>query len=209
MTVDKMLAYLDINFRNHFKAEQAENEFYALKQSVGQNFHDFHTEFARLASVGQVPVTTWRSHLWRKLNREFQNRLLATHHQHPTYQELVQECQRLSVNLKEFYRQFPSVAQVPCRRITLVALATTSGLALLRSSGILPMPRRSPGYFRALPIADQQDATNATSATNPGLRSSTTPAPDQSKVTCFNYGKAGHFASSCLNPRTTPRIHEI
>jgi hypothetical protein len=71
------------------------------------------------------------------------------------------------------------------------------------------MPRRSPGYFRALPAADQQDATNATSATNPGLRSSTTPAPDQSKVTCFNYSKAGHFASSCLNPRTTPRIHKI
>jgi hypothetical protein len=31
MTVDEMLAYLDINFRNHFEAEQAENEFYALK----------------------------------------------------------------------------------------------------------------------------------------------------------------------------------
>jgi hypothetical protein len=52
-----MLAYLDINFRNHFKAEQAENKFYTLKQSIGQNFYDFYTEFARLASIGLVPLS--------------------------------------------------------------------------------------------------------------------------------------------------------
>jgi hypothetical protein len=30
--VDKILVYLDIIFRNHFEAEEAENLFYALKQ---------------------------------------------------------------------------------------------------------------------------------------------------------------------------------
>jgi hypothetical protein len=71
LSIDEMLAYLDTIYRNYFKAEQAKNEFYTLKQSVGQSFHDFYTEFTRLASIGRVPITTWRSHLWRKLNREF------------------------------------------------------------------------------------------------------------------------------------------
>jgi hypothetical protein len=111
LTVDEMLEYLKTVFQNYFETEQSENSFYALKHSAGQDFNEFHTEFARLASVGRVPSITWRSHLWRKLNREFRNRLLATHHQYPTYQELVRECQRLSVDLEELYRQFPPVAQ--------------------------------------------------------------------------------------------------
>jgi hypothetical protein len=197
LSVDEILAHLDTIFRNHFEAEQAENSFYALKQQATQDFNDFHTEFARLASTGRVPLTTWRSHLWRKLNREFQNRLLATHHQHRTYQELARECQRLAVDLEEFHRQFPPVAQVQRRRIT-TDIAKTSGSALPLPPRILPVLRRSPGPFRALPVADRQDATNAT-----------TLAPDQSKATCFNCSKTGHFASSCPNPRVTPRIHEI
>jgi hypothetical protein len=58
MSVDEMLNHLDTCFRNYFEAEQSENAFYALKQSTGQNFNDFHTEFSRLASVGRVPATT-------------------------------------------------------------------------------------------------------------------------------------------------------
>jgi len=85
LTVNEMLEHLDTIFQDHFEAERSENSFYALQQSVGEEFNDFHTEFARLASVGRVLASTWHSHLWRKLNREFRNRLLATHYQHPTY----------------------------------------------------------------------------------------------------------------------------
>jgi hypothetical protein len=52
--VDKILVYLDIIFRNHFKAEEAENLFYALKQQASQDFNNFYTKFTRLALVGQV-----------------------------------------------------------------------------------------------------------------------------------------------------------
>ena len=76
-SVDEMLAHLNTIFRNHFEAERSENAFYALKQSNGQEFSDFHTEFARLASVGRIPSSTWRSHLWRKLNKEFQESTLG------------------------------------------------------------------------------------------------------------------------------------
>ena len=41
----------------------------------------------------------------------------------------------------------------------------------------------------------------------PGLR--TSPAPDQSKVTCFNCNEVGHYAGSCLNPHQILRINEI
>ena len=53
-----MLEYLKTVFQNYFETEQSENSFYALKHSAGQDFNEFHTEFARLASVSRVPSIT-------------------------------------------------------------------------------------------------------------------------------------------------------
>ena len=58
LAVDGMLAHLDTIFQNHFEAKQSKNAFYALKQPAGQDFNDFHTEFARLASVRRIPSST-------------------------------------------------------------------------------------------------------------------------------------------------------
>jgi hypothetical protein len=176
-----------------------------LKQSNGQEFSDFHTEFARLASVGRIPSSTWRSHLWRKLNKEFRNRLLATHHQHTTYQDLVRECQRLSVDLEEFYRQFPpTTSSQRDRTRTIKAAATSGSIPPRQRQRLLPAPWRSGVPFRTPPpSADKRDSATL------GPRESPAQETDPSKATCFNCSEVGHFASSCPNPRKTPRIHEI
>jgi hypothetical protein len=202
LTVDEVLEYLNTVFRNHFETEQCENEFYALQQSTSQDFNEFHTEFARLASVGRIPSVTWRSHLWRKLNREFQNRLLATHHQHPTYQGLVRECQRLSVDLEEHYRRFPLVAQSRRYRTDTTRTVRAVEQPPQRPQRLLPAPRHFHSSSREPPSADKRELT-------PGPRGSPPKDTDPSKVTCFNCSEVGHFASSCPNPRRTPRIHEI
>lgn len=202
-SVDEILQHLDTIFRDHFEAERSENAFHALKQSAGQEFSDFHTEFARLASTGRVPSLTWRSHLWRKLNKEFQNRLLATHHQHTTYQALVRECQRLSVDLEEFHRQFPPTAQSQRYRPSAIKAAKASDSTPRFPPGLLPAPRRSLGPFRALPLPDKRDSAT------PGPRASPARETDPTTASCFNCGEVGHFASSCSSPRKTPRIHEI
>ena len=42
-----------------------------------------------------------------------------------------------------------------------------------------------------------------------GPRVSVVLATNPLKATCFNYSEPRHFASSCLNPRTTPQINKI
>ena len=53
-----MLEFLDTVYCDYYKAKRADNAFHQLEQHKGQDFNAFHTEFARLASVGQVPLST-------------------------------------------------------------------------------------------------------------------------------------------------------
>jgi hypothetical protein len=201
LSVDEMLQYLDTIYRDYYEAERAENAFFELEQTTGQEFSDFHTEFSQLASVGRIPPSTWRSHLWRKLNREFQNRLLATHHQHPTYQSLVRECQRLSVDIEQFHRRFPPVLSNQRRRIPIDPVKVP-GVVTFRRPGLLPALKPSLGPFHPRPYTNKRDSLTPAPQTTP------TPT-DLAESACFNCGRTGHFAKACPNPRSTPRINEI
>jgi hypothetical protein len=129
---------------------------------------------------------------------------LATHHQYTTYQDLVRECQRLSVDLEELHRQFPPTASGQRYRPSTLKVATATGSTPPRPrQGLLPAPRYSTAAFKTLPPSDKQHSAT------PGPRDSPARETDPNKATCFNCGEVGHFSSSCLNPRKTPRIQEI
>jgi hypothetical protein len=53
-----MLQYLDIIYWDYYKAKQAENAFFELEQTTGQEFSDFYTEFIQLVFVGRIPPST-------------------------------------------------------------------------------------------------------------------------------------------------------
>jgi hypothetical protein len=176
-----------------------------LIQQPSKDFNNFHSEFARLASLGETPPDSWRSDIYRKLNRAFQDRLMSTEYQYPVYSKLVQECQRINVRLLEycqrFPRQEPTLSQYYRPRTTTTALPVDSTPRLYQ--GLLPAPRYTASTFRALPSTDKRESAI------PGLQASPARKTDPITVTCFNCSKVGHFASSCSSPRKTPRIHEI
>jgi hypothetical protein len=197
-TVDEILDYLDLIFKNHYEKDEAADEYARITQGSNEDFNDFHSEFSRLASVGEISPSVWRTDLYRKLNRIFQDRLLSTEPLFPSYEQLVQECQRINVRLIEHRRRFPPLTSTrrPVRPVDRPSRTTP------RVTGLLRMPSRSPAPL-ALPAPPKRDSTT------PGPRA--TPAADQAQASCFNCGEVGHFASACLKPRTTPnpRIHEI
>jgi hypothetical protein len=204
-SVDEILDYLDIVFRDYFQKEKAADQYVRLIQQPSEDFNDFHSEFARLASLGETPPDSWRSDLYRKLNRAFQDRLMSTEHQYPVYSELVRECQRINVRLLEyrqrFPRQEPTLSQRYRPRTTTTALPADSTPRLRQ--GLLPAPRYAASTFRALPSTDKRESAT------PGPRASPARETDPTTATCFHCGEVGHFASSCSSPRKTPRIHEI
>jgi hypothetical protein len=204
-SVEEILDHLDVVFRNYFQKEQASDQYAQMTQQPSEDFNDFHSEFARLASLGEIPPSIWRADLYRKLNRTFQDRLLATEHLYPVYSELVRACQRINVRLLEHRRRFPRQESTHSQRYR----SSTTRPAVTREAtprplrGLLPAPRYPTAAFRALPSSDKRDSAT------PGPRDSPTRDADPTKATCFNCGEEGHFANSCPTPRKTPRIHEI
>ena len=53
-TVDEILDHLDIVFRDHFEKDKATDQYARITQQPGEDFNDFHSEFARLASLGEI-----------------------------------------------------------------------------------------------------------------------------------------------------------
>ena len=53
-TVDEILDHLDIVFRDYFEKDKATDQYARITQQPGEDFNDFHSEFTRLASLGEI-----------------------------------------------------------------------------------------------------------------------------------------------------------
>ena len=104
------------------------------------------------------------------------------------------------MDLEEFYCQFPLISQDRRWQTPIIKPSP------LRPR-LLPAPRYTPPI--ALPSTEKRDSASLSHRYSLGPRQASVLATNPSKATCFNYGEVGHFAGSCPNPRTTPRINEI
>jgi hypothetical protein len=68
-SVEEILDYLDVVFRNYFEKEEAADKYARLVQGASEDFNDFYSEFARLTAIEEIPPNVWQEDLYRKLNR--------------------------------------------------------------------------------------------------------------------------------------------
>ena len=54
MTIEEILDYLDVIFRNHFEGEEAQDQYTRRTQQPEEDFNDFHSELAHLAALGEI-----------------------------------------------------------------------------------------------------------------------------------------------------------
>ena len=54
MTVEEILDYLDVIFRNYFKGEEAQDQYTRQTQQPEEDFNDFYSELAYLATLGEI-----------------------------------------------------------------------------------------------------------------------------------------------------------
>lgn len=197
-TVKEMIDCLREIYTDPNRVRDAKRQYQKLEMRYGQAFHEFKTEFLHLADKAHISRDDRFYDLYDKLTLGLQQQLL---NQLDSYegnlQLLCAKAGKIDAELKQINAKKTKMSRerATAKETTSSLSARTSGT--FRSTSALPAVKLETDKSTSQALVNVKTVpTDATTFTSKG-------------VTCFNCGKVGHCASSCLEPKRQSELKEI
>ena len=190
-SVNEMIEVLETVFVNPNQVREAGQEYRQLMMSPMDTFVDFKTRYLLLAEKAGIPQSSRRLDLYDKLTVELQTSLVPVLTTLTTFSDL---CARAIAVDQE--RKWIS------QRVAKNKAAKLTYGRVLPFTGSIKQPTASSGSVTALPSSMKTRPPSPSPRVHFSDSQARSPTPPvDSKVTCYNCGRPGHYASACTYPQ--------
>jgi len=180
---------MDSTYIDPDEENKARRAYQSLRQS-NKPFHEFHTEFLRLARKASVPESQWYNDLWDKLSSENRQEMRVFKDVIITFEQLVKKARTVDSE-----RQIEATRRRPFQPKTASNTAAPA-LAVTSSRPAYSTPRF---YPRSQTPVTKPTASAPSMSLAPRLEKLTeaTRAEARRENRCFKCRKIGHYAADC------------
>jgi hypothetical protein len=192
---DEMLEHLKTIYGDPNRVINAKYKFRNLFMKTSDRFHDFLSEFLRIAAEAEIKDDNWREELYPKLTTELQKLVMSEFIKNNSFNEFSEHCSQMSNHLEVIQRRTQRNRTFNPRTNQNTPDTTSSNTSRPRAS----TPRS------ATPRSKDEGSSTL------GGRSLTPQEVERymREGRCFNCGEHGHMRPECPKRKPNPQLQVL